>query len=488
MESLALGSIKKTWLEYFAKIANNDQKIIAFIAATFIFYIAQKSIDAKIFLGDAKDYWYLSSYIWDFSFPQNLRGYFFPLLLSPAKYLSEAMPQFGYFPLRVLQSVAYSYILGIVFPDLFVKIFGGTSTLPRRLIVPSLVAIFFPGLVSYPLSDLPALSLTFLSIYLLICAKEKTSITGMLSFVFIAGILAYGACNTRSIYIFTLIALTIAVPAVIFKNKSIKTRLLATVVFIIGSAVCSTPQTLINIKHFDTPSPFVISNIGDASLFATQLKWGITIQRYETLLDEENAKVSGIYYFDPEGELFFSNNGMKDIKATVPWYLKMALSEPIEFSKLYVRHFINGIDVRDHEVYTTSPSHEKVFRSAISLSVFFFGLFILARGLIEKPIEHSKSDTTISTKVFWVLLFILPVVAIIPGAIETRFFIPLQILCYGAIAFKLCAPEIKNLPSLKNLTIALAYVAILTCSIAMTNTSILSRYSIIFEDHKAPQK
>ncbi|UVL42510.1 hypothetical protein LOY55_10575 [Pseudomonas sp. B21-040] len=487
METLALGSTKATWLAQIKKVTNKNQKIIAFIAATFIFYLAQKSINAKIFLGDAKDYWYLSSYIWDFSFPQNLRGYFFPLLLSPAKYLSEIMPQFGYLPLRILQAVAYSYSLCIIFPNLFIKIFGGADTLPRRLIVPSLVAIFFPGLVSYPLSDLPALTLTFISVYLLICAKDNKSPYGVFPLVFLAGMVAYGACNTRSIYVFTLTALTIAVPLVIFRSNSITTRTFATLTFIAGAATCSTPQVLINMKHFDNPSPFVISKIGDASLFATQLKWGITIQRYETLLDEKSETVSGIYYFDPAGETFFKKYGMTEITATVPWYLDMVLSEPVEFSKIYLKHFINGIDVRDHEVYTTSPSHEKKLRSAISLSVFFLGLFFLVRGILERTFEPSKPNAEIIARIFWAFVFIIPVAAIIPGAIETRFFLPLQVLCYGAIAFKFCMPRINNLLSIKNLAIAVAYAIVLTYSIVATNSSILSRYSIIFEDQKAPE-
>jgi len=480
METTASAIKNGTRLEQIAKTIDVNQKIIAFIAVTFIFYLAQKSINARVFLGDAKDYWYLSSYIWDFSFPKNLRGYFFPLLLSPAKYLSESMPQFGYLPLRILQAVAYSYSLCILFPDLFVKIFGGTSSLPRRLVVPCLVAIFFPGLISYPLSDLPAFTLTISSIYLLLSADKKTSHTWMYSIVFVAGILAYGACNTRPIYIFTLAALVLAIPLVIFKSHALSTKILATLIFVVGAAICSTPQTMINIKHFDKPSPFVISNIGETSLFATQLKWGITIQRYETLLDVEKEKVSGIYYFDPAGEEFFKKYKMTETTATVPWYIGMVFAEPLEFSRIYLKHFINGIDTRDHEVYTTSPSNEKNIRSAISISLFFLGLFFLVRAILEPSLDPSKARTQAISRFFWAMVLVIPVAAIIPGAIETRFFLPLQVLCYGALAFKLAPPTTKSFLSIKNFCLILAYVILVSYSIMATNASILSTTSTIY--------
>ncbi|QAX83300.1 hypothetical protein C2E19_05370 [Pseudomonas sp. DTU12.3] len=485
MLTVASASKHKSRLDRTAKVIQDKQKIIAFFIAALLFYLIQKHIDARFFLGDAKDYWYLSSYIWNFSFPENLRGYFFPLLLSPAKYLSETFPQLGYFPLRLLQAFAYSYSLCILLPDLFSRIFGGHVTLLRRLIVPCLVAIFFPGLISYPLSDLPAFSLILSSIYLLISAEKKTSHSGMYAMLFAAGLLAYGACNTRPIYIFTLVALAISIPLLIFGSRALSTKILATLIFALGAATCSIPQAMINIKHFNSSSPLVISNIGETSLFATQLKWGITIQRYETLLDKSNEKVSGIYYFYPAGEEFFKSRGLNEVTATVPWYLGMVLSEPVVFSRIYLRHFINGIDVRDQEVYTTSPSVQKSIRSAISIALFFFGFFLLARSIPEPSSPASDTKKQTLSRLFWLIVLIIPVVAIIPGAIETRFFFPLQVICYSAIAFKTSIPTSKSLLTTKALLLILVYVILVSYSIVTTNASMLNRTSIIFESHKA---
>jgi hypothetical protein len=485
MPTLDSASTDKSSLDQIAKALNNNQQIIAFFIAAFVFYLTQKHVDARFFLGDARNYWQLSSYILNFSFPENLRGYFFPLLLSPAKYLSETFPQLGFLPLRILQAIAYSYILSILLPNLFLRIFGGHATLSRRLIIPCLVAIFFPGLISYPLSDLPAFALTLSSIYLLISAEQKKSRAGIYSLLFAAGLLAYGAYNTRPIYIFSLAASAIAIPFIIFSSRALSTKMLATLIFTIGSAAGSIPQVMINLEHYQSASPMVISNVGETSLFATQLKWGITIQRYETLLDKSTEKASGIYYFDPVGEEFFKSHALSETTATVPWYLGLALSEPIVFSKIYLRHFINGIDVRDHVVYTTSPSIQKSLRSAMSISVFFLGLFLLLRAILKPSLSCSTARPQTLSKLFWLIVLVIPVAAIIPGAIETRFFFPLQALCYGAIAFKASLPTSKNLLTSKTLLLALAYVALVSYSIVTTNASMLCRTSIVFESHKA---
>lgn len=487
MLTLDSASASKSCWDKAVEILNSNQKAIAFVIATIVFYLTQKNIDARFFLGDARNYWQLSSYILNFTFPENIRGYFFPLLLSPAKYLSETFPQLGYLPLRALQAITYSYILSILLPNLFLKILGGHTTLARRLVVPCLAAAFFPGLISYPLSDLPAFALTLASIHLLISAEQKTSRTGVFSTLFAAGVLAYGAYNTRPIYIFSMIALVTAIPFIVFVTHTFSKRMMAMLIFSIGAATCSIPQAMINHKHYQSLSPMVIAKVGETSLFATQLKWGITIQRYETQLDKNNEKASGIYYFDPAGEEFFNSRGLHEITATVPWYLGMVISEPVVFGKIFFRHLINGIDVRDPAVYTTSPSIEKRTRSAMSISLFFLGSFLLIRAILEKPITTLNPAYKKSSKLFWLTVLVIPVVAIIPGAIETRFFFPLQALCYSAIAFKITLPTSKNLFTIKSCVLASVYVTLVLYSVMTTNTSMLCRTSMVFESHKAAE-
>ena len=82
-------SIDKLMRGYLFRIFTNDNLLLSFLVSVFIFLIAQIAIDAHDFKDDARLYWSPSSTIWDLSFPQTVRGYFYPLLLSPARALFE---------------------------------------------------------------------------------------------------------------------------------------------------------------------------------------------------------------------------------------------------------------------------------------------------------------------------------------------------------------------------------------------------------------
>ncbi|MDZ3828723.1 hypothetical protein [Pseudomonas monsensis] len=121
-----------------------SEKLAALILATLLMFLAQLYINPQTFLGDAYNYWDLSSKIWDFSFPKSLRGYVYPLLLSPARIFFDAYPGTGYLAVHLIQAVAFSFALTISLPYVFSKVLGGRITLMRRLVAPALVAIFFP--------------------------------------------------------------------------------------------------------------------------------------------------------------------------------------------------------------------------------------------------------------------------------------------------------------------------------------------------------
>jgi hypothetical protein len=452
----------------------NHEKLSAFFLTLLIIFITQFGIGAIKFVGDANAYWHYSSFILDLDFPKTMRGYFYPLVLALPRFIANLWPSSGYTGFYIVQAVLFSYTLSILLPYVFTGLIGGKISISRRIIPPLLIAIFFPGLMAYPLSDLPALCMIVASLYLALKASKQNSLASSFLFLFLAGITAYGAYNTRTIYFFTLVILVPIIPILLLQKNSHIEKLLLTAAFIAGATFASLPQIMINIKHLNSPSPFVITDHKNTSLYANQLKWGVTIQRYETGYNSETGGIYPIYYIDPLGERLFEDANLGEGVITVPKILTAIINHPLSFLRIYTKHFINGMDVRDPDPYTSTSSKDRNFRSFTSLSVCVLGAFFLA--LLAARSETGRNHwPQILFKVTWLALLILPVLAITPGAIETRFFLPLHLIGYCAISYGF-SKNLKNEFSAKK--------ALLTVVIYLT--LILSFYNSARESVQHP--
>ena len=462
MEISDYRSINAAKVTTYINLVKNHEKKTAFIIAMIFMVLAQAYINAQKFEGDAAGYWYFSSYIWNFSFPHTLRGYFYPFLLSPSKLIFEAIPESGYLAFYAIQAITFSYILTIMLPDVFTRLIGGRVTLTRRVLPPVFITMFFPGLVAYPLSDLTALCLIIASISLALSASEQTNVARALLLALLSGVLAYGAYNTRTIYLFMIILLPVLMPVLILKGRTIAARTIITFSFVVGAAIAATPQSLINQKYLDSPSPLVVANINNVSLFAYQLKWGITVQRYETGYDAEAGVIFPVYYTDPVGERIFKDHDVGSANPTVSWYFRLLFSEPLSFLRIYTKHFINGFDVRDGDPYTRVRSKENNITSFASISVAILGLFVLLMLIFRESVAVTNNSRfkVVLPRLVWTVVLLIPVVAIVPGAIETRFFLPLHLIAYCSIAFGLSINSLKLMPCRKLALLATIYFSI----------------------------
>ena len=456
---------------FFSALNQEHQKTASLVIATVLFYMCQKAINAQTFLGDAREYWFLSSHIWDMSFPQTIRGYFYPTILSPIKTITEILPALGYFPLRICQAFIYSITFTLILPSIFINTFGGKCSTLRRLITPIFLVTFFPGLISYPLSDLPAFALLLTAVYLSHASANAKRGIAAVTLMILSGVCAYGAYNVRSIYLFSVLILIFIIPTLVLQGRSIGSKIFLTSLFIAGLAISSMPQALINKRNFDSFTPLVISNIKGSSLFAAQLKWGIAIQRYETRINEDRTRAFPTFYFDPEASEILLHDKNSTKEATIKWYLTLVAARPISFLSIYAKHFVNGIDVRDYEIYTTKPSTERQLRSVISIAISYLGIFFLAMIFANR--KNIAGEPSVS-KSLWMALFLVPVAAILPGAIETRFFLPLHILIYAAIAFTIQIESIHILKGKYLWIVSAMYIALVTASVLSAESSISS--------------
>lgn len=468
---------------------NKNQKLTSFFLATLVFILFQEHKNIIYFPSDSGDYWKLSSGNIFINFPKDsFRGYFFPMLLWPAHWLTDVLQLQTPHAYRIYAAIIYAYAFTIIFPFFYIKIFGGAPTALRRLITPFITVLLFPGIILYPLSDLPSFILISISITTLFTLKNQPITILNCAKIASAGFLAYGAYNTRTIYLFPLIGIFLWFPLHFGQGMGFFFKLLMFLFLIAGGSLASAPQVIINFKNYNKLSPFVQAKASEKSLFALQLMWGITIQRYSTFLisPQEGA---GIYAMDPAGVQIFEKEKLTPEAVGIKKYLQLFTKHPQFFAGAYARHIINGFDIRDGEIYSIKPYAFGNLKSLCGfLVMFFFGLVVYSRT--DKPsLERQDSEINISfsslrnhADKFWpvyLLLTTLPVIAIVPGAIESRFFLPMQLLIYLTLGLNGETSEVLALIKNKFGMVFLLFALSLSLFFAISHSTISMETKII---------
>jgi hypothetical protein len=437
-------------------LLDSKPKLYSFFAVYLALFATHQFFNIVDYPYDSATYWNLSAPAVVTNFPDNVRGYVYAYLLFPIHTLADAINDSGRVILRLSTSAIYAYLLTGPVANFFLKCFGGRLTIIRRTLFALLVIAIFPGLFLYPLSDMPAALALVVAIALADSAKRKY----WLAFLFFSGAAASAAYNIRTIYLFAFISLLFIIPFVFLRSKSWRARGLGVVAFILGAFIVALPQTAINKRIHDKATPLVLATVQGKSLMATQLYWGITIQRYETYNGGDTPAPS-LYYRDPAGIALRSlNESLFTGDPSMGGYIALVAKHPVQFLGIYGRHFINGIDVRDGLVYVTKPSINKSVVAFLCYSLFFFGALILCTRRKPRWIE-----------VAYLAPLLLPVLAIIPGAVETRFFMPLYLVLFGAIATQFEWSAFSTLLKKYWLPILFAYTLLAASFLAITTAA-----------------
>ena len=186
-----------------ARPASDDRlrAFAAFAVFAILLFAAQRKHAVAFFPYDSATYWSLAVDPWSLPADAFIRGYFFPALLGA---WVAALSVVGIGPIeafRLFSCVVYSAALTLLLPDTYRLLAGGQTGLVRRLCPALLLALVFPGLFLFPLSDLPAAVLLWSAVFLLLrCTAPTTSRPLLLALL--AGCAAGAAYNTRTIYLF----------------------------------------------------------------------------------------------------------------------------------------------------------------------------------------------------------------------------------------------------------------------------------------------
>jgi len=461
---------------------DRHQEWWAFALAAMLFLFLHWSMNVRVFPYDAGEYWALANPSTFFDFPATTRGYFWPLLLLPARWFQHIGAEVALLAFRILTSLVYGFALTIILPAFYIRIVGGRVNFYRRMVVPVLVALLFPGVIVYPLADLPAILLLFGGLSWLVFATSKNQFgkRNLFSLV-MAGMMIGAAYNTRTIYLFSMLCVVVAIPFAFFRHEGMKTKAWMLSAFFIGVSLVSLPQALVNLHSKKTFTPMVLTDNGGKSLFALQLMWGITLQRYETVIDP--SVTPSRFYVDPAGRRIAELEMIAKDKIALSNYFAIVRKYPVEFAGIYVRHFFNGLDLRDGEVYVRDAKSEGNIISLLNFLVVLAALygFFSRRLHCRAAPDASAEDGTLphitqeKSPWIWIGIILLPVIAIIPGAVETRFFLPLQLLFYCSIAFNVILPDAWKTMRLRKWFVWSVLLVMLASQVAITSSTMGTR-------------
>ncbi len=388
-------------------------------------YLPTTTYDRQYF--DSNGYWefaekYFSTGHFDFlSHFSTLRGYFFPLLLSPFTQLAASYQLLPIDIIRCLGAGIAAVVFGWAGPALWQAVQGGPPVaLGRRLLFAGLGFALWRDYFNFSLSDFPAL--LALAMALITTLRGR----GVLSTV-VAGMTLAAAVNMRPVY-------QVALPAVGLlallppPGRARWWGWVRGAALVLGAAVVLLPQAYSNNQHSGSWSPWVLTTPpGTPSLYVQQLQWGLKNQKYETSVGNDYPH-PGMSFVDERGKAMWEATGLVEF-AEASQYVRLCLGRPWRALGVWQRHLFNGLDVQYPTPYIQAVFVPTWPLAWLNYSIIFGGLLVLLTRRWHRP------TTAWARPALALLALLLPCLLAIPTAMECRFLLPLHLLLSAAVAF-----------------------------------------------------
>ena len=368
-----------------------------------------------------------------------MRGYAWPFIMAILKTLG-LQTHVGW---CIWWAIFIVFGLVYLFPELIGRTFKKDIGIWGRLSVLFLTILIWPGLIIYPLSDLPALVLVFGALLLLYKALEMNSKLRYIN-IAVCGLL-FGA----SYYIRTGNAVSICVAIIILILGEVRAdrkwvnKISFIMLFFAGVFVAAVPQIIINtecIGEFTYKVPIIFTT----QVVGSQLRKGVSFIRYETSIINgyPNPAVVSV---DSMAYMIFKQEGFRRDGITVQELLLSIVKYPLEFLGIYAAKFANIIDARYGETYIVDWLKNRNFIILCNFSLWFLGVSGIVYQWREYRKEESKewkNELLFFTEHVESLLCILAVIgpALLHLAgthVEARYFYPGYILLWSYL-FMVC--------------------------------------------------
>ncbi|MDO4323072.1 MAG: hypothetical protein Q4C61_11140 [Lachnospiraceae bacterium] len=406
--------------------SNKRNTVLTAAGLTLFVFVLIMWVDNTSFPYDSGQYWKLGKSFFDedghfslLSYPQHIRGYFFPLLIGLCRQIGAGLFGNRYVVYRFVISLVTVLMITVILPGILEVKTGTRRWMAGSAAGVAVFLLFWKDMLIYPLSDVPALAM-YLSVILILKKIFRTPKKGKKNFLLcgalsvLAGALAYGAYNTRSVYMIPLFITMLIWVIFVVAGKQTK-KLLCILGIVLGTAVFAYPQTVINQNTFGVSSPMLQNN-----LFVYQLKWGVRMPRFETYIGDKAQYPKAKAEFVSElGENLLKENEIESIGD----FVKCMLTHPFEACAIYFEHCVSGITMFYNDVYVNDI---RVGKKLFGLNCLLY-LMALA-GLMAFGARKKKQN--LLQKLLTLFVIAVPAILAMPGALEVRFFLPVYLLVY----------------------------------------------------------
>lgn len=398
----------------------------------------------------------------------SVRGYAWPFILAIFKTLGFGTNMGYTFWWAFFLTMGFAFYM----PELIGRVCKRKIGIIGRLSTLLLTMFFFPGLMIYPLSDLPALILIVLSLYLFYRIKDHSIFyksIGACIIGFFLGMAYY--VRQGSITSMFIIALLMF----IISDKSWIKRILLTVLLVGGVIISALPQIMINSDcngrmTYEVPISFT------TGLATMEYRYGIMNLRYET-------NISGVYPDNPvtsEDQLadtFFRLESIPLDGIGPKELLTIIFKYPVEAIGMFAAKFANSIDSRYGELYISDWHRNRHFVIIANFALWFLGIV----GVLYH-INHFRQNETLGIKkellyiydkreiVFVYIILAGPALFHLAGThVEPRYFYPAYVVIWSYLG--MICPWRSFLPYLKEhfFSLLLIFIALFGCVSSMWN-------------------
>ncbi len=381
-----------------------------------------------------------------FAYAETVRGVVLPLICSVTKHAFYPILHKEILSYGVFVSVIFGLCFAVILPKILEKIAGTEFPLEFLFVFPTTICVFWWGLIVYPLSDCWAFCFLTFSIFSVLKVlgiskkeNEKDGFIEKLLVAFWGAGAAYAAYNVRTVYLYS-----IGMLAVVFLIKLLITRdkkLIFGVILasIMGFLLVAAPQMAINqqVYGYCTPEIFGVKSFSNGmSLSVWQCKVGVSVQRYDTYIgDLQEFPQASMYFMDPSGQQFTDDVNFQQI-ATLTDYLKFIVKNPQQMSALLLRHLLNMMNNCYPETYVLDITRSRIPENIAVIMFWYTGLLALIWKLKGK-VTSALSDKNkrkwpfgdwLKTTGIWIIIWLIPSLIIIPGAVEVRFLFPVYMV------------------------------------------------------------
>lgn len=447
-------------------LSKNKYSLVSFISIFFVsFCVIFFTKQVKAY--DAMDYWMRGQLYVSGKPIDAFRGYALPLFLGICNKINMFIIPTGrgYFIWKIANSILIAVTFSFLLPSFHMIDKTKKQYVIKNVINFSIIFILFLGIFVYTLSDFFAFFLFISAIVLKDRFLRENIFSVKCLYAMSIGIFLYLSYNVRTIYMFAGIFVFL-----MFIKNMIKFSLVKKIIFIfcfcIGIFLASIPQIFLNHKSLGTYS----ITVPTASLMKAQLFWGLRCQRYDTYFGVSGVlteqQIPQMTFVDPVGAKLIEKEKLTGFP-TFSSYFKFVFKYPLECAGIYVRHLLNCLFPSWSQGYVQKISNNKVFYTFLGITLIFSFAFVLFKKFIKK-----------SSFIINYIPMLVPVLFILPGAVEFRFFLPLFLLITGTLCYETDWIKVKEYFFREKLKVIILYLIFAAFMISQWGIFLMSETEI----------